>query len=186
MKWSWFNRVFFAAFVLLLLTAIVFLAWRQNIAAEERAQLITALTQSQTQLREEGIEPEAPEPEQIVQGVVGPAGAQGERGPRGLPGEDGKSVTGPRGPAGKDGVDGESIIGPQGPAGESVIGPQGPVGPKGDTGDAGPAGPSGPAGPTCPADHTATTVWVELTTTPDATPELRQATVCLPTEGATP
>jgi len=132
LDWSWFNRIFFAVFVALLVGAIVFLAWRQTVAGEERAALIDALAQSQAQLRDEGIEPEAPEPEQIVEGIVGPAGARGETGARG--------ERGPQGDAG--------IPGTPGPAGES--GTPGPAGARGPTGEPGPAGPQGAPGPAGP------------------------------------
>ena len=125
-EWSWFNRIFFALFVVVLIGVIVFLASRWAISSTERAQLIEALTQSQAQLRDEGIEPEAPEPEQIVQGVVGPPGVRGEPGPRGERGEPGKSIVGPEGKAGVDGRD-STVPGPQGPAGmdSTVPGPAG-------------------------------------------------------------
>lgn len=115
MKWSWFNRIFFAVFVLLMVTAIVFLAWRQSVASDERSRLIDALAQSQAQLRDEGIEPSAPEPEQIVESVVGPVGE------RGRPGRDGadSTVPGPPGPPGEPGPAGEdsSVPGPKGDPG---------------------------------------------------------------------
>lgn len=135
--WSWFNRIFFALFVVVLIGVIAFLAWRQSVAADERTQLINALTQSQEQLRSEGIEPEAPAPEQIVEGKIGPPGKVGEPGPRGLPGDDGQpgqpGLSGPSGSAGDKGDTGG--IGPQGPTGAT--------GPKGDPGPVGPAGVDG-------------------------------------------
>lgn len=136
-EWSLFNRIFFALFVVVLIGVIVFLAWRQAVASDERSQLIVALTQSQEQLRAEGIEPEAPEPEQIVQGVVGPAGKAGEQGPRGPAGP-----TGPAGPVGVNGLPGEK--GDTGSSGST--GSTGPAGPMGSQGDPGATGPQGPAG----------------------------------------
>lgn len=192
-EWSVFNRVFFALFVVVLIGVIAFLAWRQAVAADERAQLIDALTQSQAQLRDEGIEPEAPEPEQIVTGTVGPQGRSGEQGPRGLPGRDGEDseVPGPAGPPGDDGED-STVRGPSGPAGQAgrdgATGPQGPQGPAGPTGPVGPAGPQGPAGPACPEGSTPKTVWVLASETNDGIPTPQQAVICAPatSEGVTP
>jgi hypothetical protein len=144
--WSWFNRIFFALFVLALIGVIVFLGWRQSVASDERAALIQALAQSNEQLRDEGIEPEAPEPEQIVESIVGPTGATGPRGPQGEPGED-STVPGPPGPPGQQGATGATgTSGAAGPPGESVTGPQGPAGETGATGAQGPQGEQGPAG----------------------------------------
>lgn len=131
--WSWFNRIFFALFVVVLIGVIAFLAWRQSVAAEERTQLIAALTQSQAQLRDEGIEPKAPEANQIVEGKVGPPGKVGEPGPRGVPGADGDDgqpgPNGTPGAAGEKGAPGDPGIGTQGPAGTpGATGPQGPQG----------------------------------------------------------
>lgn len=147
-EWSVFNRIFFALFVVVLIGVIVFLAWRQSVAADERQQLIQALTQSQAQLRDEGIEPEAPEPEQIVTGIAGPQGRSGEQGPRGLPGKDGKDSTTPGAP-GDDGAPGRdsTTAGPQGPQGiQGSQGEPGAAGAPGSTGPTGPVGPPGPAG----------------------------------------
>jgi hypothetical protein len=136
-EWSWFNRIFFAVFVMVLIGVIVFLAWRQSVAAEERTQLINALTQSQAQLRDEGIEPVAPEPEQIVQGIVGPPGKSGEPGPKGERGE--KGETGPPGAPGPQGLPGST--------GEpGATGARGEPGPAGTQGEPGAPGPQGPAG----------------------------------------
>lgn len=133
-EWSWFNRIFFGLFVVVLIGVIAFLAWRQSIASDERAQLIEALTQSREQLRSVGIEPEAPAPEQIVEGKVGPPGKVGEPGPRGLPGVDGEpGLPGSPGAPGAAGEKGDTgAVGPQGPAGPS--GPQGEPGPPGTPG----------------------------------------------------
>lgn len=139
-EWSWFNRIFFALFILVLIGVIVFLAWRQSVASEERAQLINALTQSQEQLRSEGIEPDAPAPDQIVKDVVGPPGKSGEQGPRGLPGTDGKDgqpgVPGAPGGAGDKGAQGDS-----GQTG--TTGAPGAPGPQGEQGSTGPTGTDG-------------------------------------------
>lgn len=209
--WSWFNRIFFALFVLALIGVIVFLGWRQTIATEERAALIDALTQSNAQLRDEGIEPEAPEPGQIIRGEVGPAGEAGEtgpagpagrpptlleiaaavdfycgvrdecRGPQGDPGPAGASVTGPAG---------ESIVGPAGPVGpagtagadSTVPGPEGPAGPEGSP------GPAGPPGPACPDGYDVQIVTVLIDDPESGRPIPQQAALCLPTptEGTTP
>lgn len=150
--WSWFNRIFFALFVVALIGVIVFLGWRQTVASEERARLISALTQSNEQLRDEGIEPEAPEPEQIIEPLVGPAGATGPRGPQGEPGED-STIPGPTGPQGAPGPQGPA--GEPGPPGESVIGPPGAPGPAGEPGPAGPQGEPGATGPQGPAGQSA-------------------------------
>lgn len=182
--WSWFNRIFFALFVVVLVGVIAFLAWRQSIASDERTQLIDALTQSQEQLRSEGIEPEAPEPDQIVEGVVGPPGKSGETGPRGLPGEDGSvgpagtpGGAGPSGESGQAGANGEP--GPQGPAGAA-----GPAGPQGEPGA---IGATGPAGPTCPDGYSTRTVWVMVAESELDIPTSQQAVLCMPiTEGVTP
>jgi hypothetical protein len=133
-EWSWFNRIFFAIFVVVLIGVIAFLAWRQSVAADERAQLIEALTQSQEQLRSEGIEPDAPAAEQIVEGRAGPPGKVGEQGPRGLPGEDG--VDGLPGLPGAPGTPGE-----KGDTG--AVGPQGSTGATGAQGEPGQPGPAG-------------------------------------------
>ncbi len=183
--WSWFNRIFFALFVVLLVAAIVFLAWRQSVAEDERAELINALTQSQEQLRSEGIEPEAPEPEQIVKGIVGPPGLTGERGRTGPPGEPGQDSTVP-GPAGAPGVPGErgpnGEPGPPGPQGN-----QGPAGPPGaDSTVPGPQGPQGAPGPACADGFTPTVVWVNTADNQTGPSEPRQASVCLSTQGVTP
>lgn len=74
-EWSWFNRIFFAVFILVLVGVIAFLAWRQSIASEERAQLIDALTQSQAQLRDEGIEPERSNPSKSCKTLLALLGA---------------------------------------------------------------------------------------------------------------
>lgn len=201
-EWSVFNRVFFALFVVVLIGVIAFLAWRQAVAADERAQLIDALTQSQAQLRDEGIEPEAPAAEQIVTGTMGPQGRSGEQGPRGLPGRDGEDsdVPGPAGPAGQDGGD-STTPGPPGPSGPSgepgrdgipgqqgAQGPAGPAGPPGAPGPTGPAGPQGPVGPACPDGSTPKTVWVLASDTNDGIPTPQQAVICAPapSEGVTP
>lgn len=181
-EWSWFNRIFFAVFVVVLIGVIAFLAWRQSVAAEERAQLIDALTQSQAQLRDEGIEPTAPEAEQIVTGTVGPPGRVGEQGPRGLPGKDGKdALPGANGSPGQPGEKGESGS----PGSQGVPGPQGP---QGDPGAPGQTGATGPAGPTCPEGSSPRTVWVLAGDAPDAIPTPQQAVICTPasTEGVTP
>lgn len=192
-EWSWFNRIFFALFVLVLIGVIVFLAWRQSVASEERAQLIDALTQSQEQLRSEGIEPDAPAPDQIVNDVVGPPGKSGEQGPRGLPGKNGEDGTpGSPGSAGAPGKPGDQ--GPAGAQGEpgaqgaqGVPGPAGPQGEPGAVGATGPQGPAGPAGPTCPDGYSTRTVWVLVADNEIDIPTSQQAVICLPVpEGATP
>lgn len=183
--WSWFNRIFFAFFVLVLAGVIAFFAWQRTVEAEQRTQLIDALTQSQEQLRSEGIEPEAPEPEQIVEGVAGPPGKSGEQGPRGLPGEDG--ATGPAGVAGTPGTAGER--GPAGLNGEpGPQGPQGVAGPAGPQGEPGATGPAGPSGATCPEGFSARTVWMLVAESEVAIPTSMQAVICLPTpiEGEQP
>lgn len=151
-EWSWFNRAFFALFVVVLIGVIVFLAWRQSVASEERAQLIDALTQSQAQLRSEGIEPDAPEADQIVQGVVGPPGKSGDQGPRGPSGADGANATdaqvaaalanwcttfGCNGPTGSNGRDGTNGTNGRDGADSTIPGPVGPVGPQGSPGPEG-------------------------------------------------
>lgn len=185
-EWSWFNRIFFALFVVVLIAVIAFLAWRQSIASDERTQLIDALTQSQEQLRSEGIEPEAPEPEQIVEGIVGPPGKSGEQGPRGVPGDDGDDgddgkpgTAGSPGEQGPSGANGET--GAQGPAGsQGPSGPAGPSGPQGEPGATGATGPVGATGPACPDGYSTRTVWIMAADSELDIPTSRQAVVCLP------
>lgn len=143
--WSWFNRIFFALFAFALIGVIVFLAWRSAGASEERLALISALQQSQEQLRDEGIEPEAPDAEKIVAGSPGATGARGPEGPRGpqglmgLPGQ-----IGPQGEPGEDGAAGApGSAGASGADGQSVTGPAGPQGPQGVTGPQGERGSDG-------------------------------------------
>lgn len=143
-EWSWFNRIFFALFIVVLIGVIIFLAWQRNeektTSAQERSQLISALAQSNGQLRDVGIEPKAPEPEQIVTGTTGPQGRSGEPGPRGPAGEDGTDgLNGEPGTPGGAGSPGQA-----GPTGST--GPSGPPGPDGATGPAGPVGPTGADG----------------------------------------
>ena len=179
-EWSWFNRIFFAVFVLVLIGVIAFLAWRQSVAAEERAQLIDALTQSEEQLRSEGIEPDAPAADQIVEGKVGPPGKVGDQGPRGIPGEDGED--GQPGTPGTTGATGE-----KGNTGDpGAAGAQGAPGPAGPQGEPGVAGPVGPAGPTCLDGYTAAVRWISVADAEFGTFYRQQAVVCIPTQGVTP
>lgn len=137
----------------------------------------------------QGVEPEAPAPEDVAREAESKAGPPGDRGPRGEPGADGTD-----GAAGDDGEPGEpGAPGPRGPAGVAGergipgdTGPMGPPGPAGvdgapgPTGPPGPAGAVGPAGAACPDGTTPTTYWVQTRTDPmlPTTQQWRQAAVC--------
>lgn len=107
--------------------------------------------------------PEGPPGPAGVAGSAGAAGAAGPAGPPGMFGEDGlDGDMGPPGPAGASGAKGEA--GAQGPMGP--MGPPGPPGEDGQDGERGPPGPQGPQGPAGGGGGSATTVEVDLGTTP--------------------
>lgn len=90
--------------------------------------LFALYQQQNQQLLDNGIEPQTPQPSQIVQ--QGAAGADGPQGPRGIPGEDSQvpGPTGPPGSAGTNGADGSDG------ADSTVPGPQGEPGTPGSNG----------------------------------------------------
>lgn len=103
-------------------------------------QLSTALQTTQNQLKEHGLQPKAPPPTQIIQGVPGIQGLQGIPGPAGPSGP-----PGPTGAAGAAGATGKT--GATGPTGANgATGPSGAQGVAGQSGQTGPAGPAGPSG----------------------------------------
>lgn len=129
------------------------------------AALSEGLDQSREQLRDNGITPDVPPAETVVeqvkgepgpkgdegpkgeQGPPGPVGPSGSPGPRGEKGDTGQvgvpGVAGETGPSGAPGTDGQD--GPEGAQGEP-----GPAGPQGEQGPMGPVGPEGPQGPPGP------------------------------------
>ncbi len=127
---------------------------QQTRQAQTISDLSVNLTGAQEQLKQHGIAPSQPAPQQIIEriqsgpaGAAGPSGAPGTAGPAGSPG--------PAGPAGPTGAEGAA--GPAGAEGEpGPPGPSGPAGEQGPAGNPGPTGPSGPAGPQCPDGYTAT------------------------------
>lgn len=152
-------------------------------------QLTTQYADLYAEAQREGLEPSAPEPDEVAQQAEAVVGPQGERGPKGEPGAVGDAgrdgepgppgppgEAGPRGPAGVTGERGiPGDTGPMGPPGlDGAPGPQGPAGP------AGPAGPPGPAGATCPDGTTPLDVWVQTRTDPmlPTTQQWRHATIC--------
>lgn len=197
--------------VLLVIAALVVVSVNNAHLRAETQQMYTDLQASQAnaqslyeQLLEEGVNPDAERPEDVVEtpGVPGAPGATGAQGPRGPQGPQGpppsfndiagavdvfcatNGCAGPPGPAGPSGA-----AGAPGAAGESVVGPQGapgPAGPPGAPGAPGAAGAAGPPGPSCPAGFTLTTVWILAADTQLDIPTNRQVAVCLPTEGAIP
>lgn len=180
--WSRGTRILFWCLAALVALGVAFGVYdnfrKTQIIDVQRAQNVSlsdALTQAQSQLIDNGVQPNTKSPDEISESAA-PAttvlpGAPGERGPQGLPGargqagppgEDGEDgaagAAGPGGPAGKDssvpgpagaagraGAD-STVAGPQGPAGESVVGPAGPAGAPGAPGTNGVDGLNGTNG----------------------------------------
>lgn len=141
-------------------------------------------------LAKTGEKPKAEEPNKIAQGAPGEKGEPGVPGPVGPVGPMGRDsiVPGPQGLPGLQGIPG--LNGEPGTSGaDGTAGAPGPAGVQGDPGPAGAAGQKGDPGapgPACPADYTATTVWIPISDTETGAESRRQAIVCLPAAPPTP
>lgn len=164
-EWSRGTRILFWCLAALVALGVAFGVYdnfrKTQIIDVQRAQNVSlsdALTQAQSQLIDNGVQPNTKTADQIADSVPPAApGVQGERGPQGLPG-----VRGQQGPQGEPGVPGaqgqpgsngqdSSVPGPAGAAGKngadsSVPGPAGPAGAAGPVGATGPQGEPGAAG----------------------------------------
>jgi len=122
---------------------------QQSAQSQVIGDLSSGLSTAESQLKDHGIKPLAPPPQQIIEkGQAGPAGVQGAQGPAGLPGPPGLSgVPGSAGPSGPSG--------PPGPSGASgAPGADGAAGPPGPAGPPGAPGANGSPGPACPTGYT--------------------------------
>lgn len=129
---------------------------QQTRQAQTISDLSVNLTGAQEQLKQHGISPSQPAPQQIIERIqAGPAGAAGPSGAPGAPGPTGPA--GPQGSAGAAGPTGaEGAAGPAGAEGQpGPPGPSGPAGEQGPPGSQGQTGPTGPAGPQCPDGYAA-------------------------------
>lgn len=164
-EWSRGTRILFWCLAALVALGVAFGVYdnfrKTQIIDVQRAQNVSlsdALTQAQSQLIENGVQPNTQSPDEISDQAAPELavlpGSPGERGPQGLPGVRGQA--GPKGEPGEDGEPGAAgAIGPVGAAGKdsSVPGPAGAAGrPGADSTVAGPQGPAGesvvgPAGP---------------------------------------
>jgi len=160
-SWSRLNKILAVILVLVLIGLVVFFSMRMVQSNDRERALIDALSQSNSQLLDAGIEPESKPVEKIIEDtttvpVAGPAGRAPSAeeilravgiycsAPSACVG-----ARGPVGPAGEKGDAGEpGSLGAPGVAGkDGVIGSAGSNGKDGTPGAIGPVGPAGPVGP---------------------------------------
>lgn len=174
-SWSRLNKLLAVILVLVLIGLVVFFSMRMVQSNDRERALIDALSQSNSQLLDAGIEPESKPVEKIIEDtttvpVAGPAGRApsaeeilravgiycsapsacvGARGPVGPTGEKGDAgepgSLGAPGVPGKDGVTGSAGI-PGQPGKDGATGGPGPAGPQGVPGEKGADGAPGAVG----------------------------------------